>query len=136
MKFKFIEDLTSDVMFEAYGNDLKELFENSATALFNVICKIDKVKTIKSLNVEIEGDNLKELLINWLQELIALVDIKEMFFSKFEILEVSEKRLKAKIYGEKISPEKGETVVKAVTYHNFKLEKNKKGYLVRVVFDI
>ena len=123
MKFKFIEDLTSDVMFEAYGNDLKELFENSATALFNVICKIDKVKTIKSLNVEIEGDNLKELLINWLQELIALVDIKEMFFSKFEILEVSEKRLKAKIYGEKISPEKGETVVKAVTYHNFKLEK-------------
>lgn len=136
MKFKFIEDLTSDVMFEAYGEDLKELFENSATALFNVICKIDKIKTIKFVEVEIEGENIEELLINWLQELIALVDIKEMFFSKFEILEVSEKRLKAKVYGEKISPEKGETVVKAVTYHNFKLEKNKKGYLARVVFDI
>ncbi|MBU1245666.1 MAG: archease [Nanoarchaeota archaeon] len=136
MKFKFIENLTSDVMFEAYGKDLKELFENSAIALFNVICKISKVKTIKFVEVEIEGENIEDLLINWLQELIALVDIKEMFFSKFEILEISEKKLKAKVYGEKISPEKGETVVKAVTYHNFKLEKNKKGYTTRVVFDI
>jgi SHS2 domain-containing protein len=29
MKYKQIEDLTSDVLFEAYGKDLKEVFENS-----------------------------------------------------------------------------------------------------------
>ena len=28
-KFKIIDDLTSDVLFEAYGKDMKELFENS-----------------------------------------------------------------------------------------------------------
>ena len=45
MKYKFVEDLTSDVMYEAYGKDLKELFENAALALLSVICKIDKVKS-------------------------------------------------------------------------------------------
>ena len=43
-KYKFLDDITSDVMFEAYGKDLKELFENAAEALFSVICKIKKVK--------------------------------------------------------------------------------------------
>ena len=36
-KYKFIEGLTSDVMFEAYGKDLKELFSNAAEAMFSVI---------------------------------------------------------------------------------------------------
>jgi len=136
MKFKFIEDLTSDVMFEAYGKDLKELFENSAIALFSVICKIDKVKASKEVLVNVKGGNSEELLINWLQKLIALVDINEMFFSKFEIIEISDSKLKAKVYGEKINVSKGKTVVKAITYYKFKLEKVKDKYIARVSCDI
>ena len=37
MKYKFVEDLTSDVMYEAYGKDLKELFENAAKGMFHII---------------------------------------------------------------------------------------------------
>ena len=59
-----------------------------------------------------------------------------MFFSKFEIIEISDKRLKAKVYGEKISSSKGKTVVKAVTYYKFKLEKVKDKYTARVSCDI
>jgi len=135
MKFKFIEDLTSDVMFEAYGKDLEELFENSALALFNVICQVDKVKSVKKIKVKVKGDDLKDLMINWLQELISLVDVENMFFSRFKVLKIDEKQLEAEIYGEEIKPEKGETVVKAVTYYNFELKKNKK-WKVRVVLDI
>ena len=119
MKYKFIDDLTSDVMFEANGKDLKELFENSALALFSVICKLDKVKEKKSIKVKVDGENLDDLLFNWLQELIALVDIEEMFFSKFEIIEINENKLKAEVSGEGITKEKGETVVKALTKYNF-----------------
>jgi len=134
MKYKFIEDLTSDVMFEAYGKDLKELFENAALALSDVICK--NVKPKLKVSVKVKGDDLKELMINWLQEIISSVDIKDMFFSKFDIKMINEKKLEANIYGEEITPEKGETVVKAVTNYNFKLEKNKKRYLVRISLDI
>ncbi|MEK6864339.1 MAG: archease [Nanoarchaeota archaeon] len=135
-KYKIVDDLTSDVMFEAYGKDLKELFSNSATAMFSVICDVDKIKPQKAVVVNINGDNASDLLYKWLSMLVALVDTKAMFFSKFEILEIDDKHVKAKCYGEPITPGKGETVVKAVLYYGFKLEKTKKGWKAKVACDI
>ena len=134
--YKFIEDLTSDVMFEANGKTLAEVFENAALAMFSVICKLGKVSGRESLEVSVSGDNRKDLLINWLQHLIGLVDTEGMFFSRFRILEIGERRLKARVYGEGISPEKGETVVKAVTYYKFRFDKTPEGYVARVSLDI
>jgi len=136
MKYKFIDGLTSDVMFEAYGKDLKEVFANAAEAMFSVICQIKDVKADESIGTSVEADNKEELMIKWLQRLIMLVDTEEMFFSKFEINEIDEKHIKAKCYGEEITPEKGETVVKAVTRYNYSFEKTDKGYKVVVSLDI
>ncbi|MBN2330760.1 MAG: archease [Candidatus Aenigmarchaeota archaeon] len=134
--YKFVDDLTSDVMFEAYGKDLREVFTNAAIAMFSVICKLDKVKGKETRSVEVGGKGREELLINWLQHLIGLVDTDGLFFSRFEILEIDDFHLKAKVHGEGIRPELGETVVKAVTYYGFRLEKTDKGYLARVSLDI
>ncbi|MDD5177884.1 MAG: archease [Candidatus Nanoarchaeia archaeon] len=136
MNYKIVDDLTSDVMFESEGETLEELFENSAKALFSIMCKINKVKARNSMKVEIKAENLEELMFKWLQKLIATVDIEEMFFSKFKIEEISEKKLKAKIYGQGIKPELGETVVKAVTNYKFKVWKEKNKYFARVALDI
>ena len=136
MKYKFIDDLTSDVYFECYGKDLKEIFENAALAMFEVICKINQVRPKNKLIVKIKGKNAKELLFNWLQELIAQVDVEEMFFSKFNITKISETELTSEICGEEISKEKGNTVVKAVTNYKFSLEKNNKGFTATVSLDI
>lgn len=136
MKYRFIDDLTSDVMFEAYGKDLKEVFENSAEAMMSVICQLKKVGDSARKEIEITGDNEKDLLLNWLQELIARVDIEGLFFSRFEIKEISPTKLKAVVHGEEADPSKGETVVKAVTYYNFSLKKSEKGYTARVSLDI
>ena len=59
-----------------------------------------------------------------------------MFFSKFNITKLEKDRLEAEISGEDMTPKKGETVVKAVTYFNYELEKDKKGYKATVVLDI
>ena len=136
MKYKFVEDLTSDVMFEAYGKDLKELFENAALALLSVICKTDKVKPKEKEEFQIKGNNAEELMINWLQGIIAIVDTEQKFFSKVEIEKIGETCVRAKLSGEPIKPELGETVVKAVTYYKYKLEKTGKGYKVTVCLDI
>ena len=135
-KYKFFDDMTSDVIFEAYGETLKDVFVNAAEAMFHFICKADQVEPKEEHKIEVEADNKEDLMINWLQSLIAAVDIEEMFFSKFTITDISETKLTAFIYGEPVSPEKGETVVKAVTYHQFKFEKTAEGYKVRVSLDI
>ena len=136
MKYKFIDSITSDVLFEAYGKDLKELFENAAEALVSVQCKADLVIPKDSRFVELEAESVDELMVSWLQQIIAMVDTEEMFFSKFDITQISETGLKAEVWGEPISPEKGETVVKAVTYYKFKLEKIKDIFKATVSLDI
>ena len=101
-----------------------------------MICQIEKVKPEIEKEIEISGEDVKDLLFNWLQELISAVDVEGLFFSRFEITEISEKHLKAKCSGEEISKEKGGTLVKGVTYHRFEVERTKKGYKAVVSLDI
>jgi SHS2 domain-containing protein len=136
MKFRFVKDLTSDVVFEAYGKDKKELFENAGLALMSIICQIEKVKPLLSKDVEIAGDDDKDLLFNWLQKLIEMVDIENLFFSKFQVKKIDRKYLTAKCYGEDSDPSKGGTLVKAVTYYKFNIEKSKGGFKATVSLDI
>jgi SHS2 domain-containing protein len=136
MRYKFIDEIKSDVMFEAYGKDLKELFENAAEALFSVICEIKKVQPKESEDFEVKGEKLEDLMINWLQGLISIVDVEEKFFSKIIVREADETHVVATLKGEPIKPELGGTVVKAVTYHRYNLDKTTTGYKVRVSLDI
>lgn len=135
-KYKFSEDVTSDVLYEAYGKDLKELFHNAAEALLSVICQLDKVEPKETEEFEIKGENLEDLMFNWLSAIIARVDTEQKFFSKVEIEEVDKTHVKAKLQGEPMIPEKGETVVKSVTYHRYKLEQTPEGYKVTISLDI
>ena len=81
-KYKFIDELKSDVLFEAYGKNLKELFANAAEAMFSIICKIDKVEPKEADEYEMKGIDLRITMWNWLSGLIAVVDIESKFFSK------------------------------------------------------
>lgn len=136
MKYKFIDDLTSDVVFEAYGKGLGELFENAAFALFSVICQVEKIEPMIKKTVDVMGRDVKDLMFNWLQEMIGVVDLERLFLSKFDIKEISNTHVKADCYGEEADPKKGGTLVKAVTYYKFNVEKTGKGYKVTVSLDI
>jgi len=138
-KYRLVEDLTSDVMFEAYGRTMEELFANAAEALFSVMCYVGKVQPKEKREVRVSAESVEGLAIAWLQELIALVDTDVMFFSKFRIKEFREKpspSIVAEAYGEPASPEKGKIVVKAVTRYGFALQKDGGGYKLRVALDI
>jgi len=136
MKYEYIKDLTSDVAFNAYGSTMKELFLNSAEALVNIVCDIKKVKPEKRIEVEVKGDSYDDLLFNWLQEIIALIDTEEMFYSKFVIEELAENRLIGEIYGESTKPELGKTLVKALTNHKFSITDQKGKKKATVTLDI
>jgi len=139
MGYKFVEDLTSDVMFEAEGRDLAELLKQAGLALFEVVCQREKVEPREFVEIEARGDNPKDLVHEWLSSLLTESDTREMFFSEFEV-KIEEKDGKfvarGKAWGEPYSPEKGETVVKGVTYYNFNVEKTKNGWKAKVVCDI
>jgi len=139
VKYRYLKDLTSDVMFEAFGKTESELFENAAEAMFGVVAKIDKVAHKQKLEFDFVGEDLRNTIYHFLNNLLAEAEIAEIFLSKFEV-EIKKENggYKGKViaWGEPISPEKGETVVKAVTLYKLSAEKTKDGFRAVVVCDI
>jgi SHS2 domain-containing protein len=138
MKFKFLDITTADVAFEAYGKDLNELFANAALAMFEVMINTKQIKPKVERKVKIEGNDLQSLMFNWLNELLVFVDSENLAFSEFEVKVDEEKlKLEAICKGEEIKREKHETRthVKACTYHQMEIKKNKI-WKAKVILDI
>jgi SHS2 domain-containing protein len=130
-------DHTADIGIAAYGADLKEAFANAAYALFSLMVDLEDVGDAICHEVEVISEDRMDLLVAWLNELIYLFETENMLLKRFEIGELTETRLRASCYGEKIDPlhHKIKTAVKAATYHMLKIEEGD-GFRVQVLFDI
>ena len=138
MKFKYLADVAiADIAFEAYGKNLNEVFENSAYAFFDMTCNPKTIKNKIKKIINLKEKDEKNLLYNFLSELIFLKDSKQLIFNKVKVL-IKDNKLKAVLYGDKIDYEKQElrNDIKAITLHMFNLEKTKNGYKTTVVVDI
>lgn len=138
MKFKYLADVAiADIAFEAYGKNLNEVFENSAYAFFDMTCNPKTIKGKIKKIINLKNKDEKNLLYNFLSELIFLKDSKQLIFNKVKI-NIKEGKLKAVLYGDNIDYEKQElrNDVKAITLHMFSLEKDKNNYKATVVVDI
>ncbi|MBS3151513.1 archease [Candidatus Woesearchaeota archaeon] len=140
MKYKFLEH-TADVMFEAQGKNLNEVFENAALAVFDVQCDLKKIKPKIKEKIKLKNESAGDLLFDFLEELIYLKDAKYMLFGKFDV-KITQKKmvyyLESSAFGEKINPKRHElkTDVKAITLHEFFLKKTSRGWRCRVLLDI
>lgn len=139
MKHKFLEH-TADVMFESYGKDLNELFENSALALEECMVKLKSVKNKRNFEIKLSSESIEELLYDFLSELIFIKDTEGLLFKKFKVKILKNKILKldAECEGEKINRETQELLddAKAVTKHLFEVKKVKDKWVARVIVDI
>jgi SHS2 domain-containing protein len=119
---------TADMGIKAYGRDLAELFTNAAYGMASLTTDLEKVSPKDSQEISLEAENRDELLVCWLNEIIYLFASKNMLFSKFEVSEIDEKHLRAKIFGEKLDMTRHqvETEFKAATYHGLKISKLKR----------
>lgn len=139
--YTFLEHV-ADAYIAAYGKDLAEAFENAAVAMFDVMTDVEKVDPEVEDYVEVSGEDEYSLLYNWLEALLVKAEIEGMLYSKFKITELGKSnggfRLKAKIWGEKFNPEKHlqKVGVKAVTYHQMEIAREKDGAVVKFILDI
>ncbi len=128
-------DHTADVGIRAYGATLEELFGNAAAGMFSIIADPEKVKPVGEVEVRVEGEDLEELMVNWLQELLYLHETQRLLLCAFDVA-LEGLTLRASARGERIDKHRHElrTVVKAVTYHNIKVDPEKG--VAEVIFDI
>ena len=129
---------TADVCLRVYGKSLDELFENAARAMMELITDREKINPSQEIEIEVRGETKEELLVHCLHEILFLHEVKKIVFKDFRLNLISETHAKGKAIGEKIDINKHELSfdIKAVTYHNLKIEPINDKLKVDIVFDV
>jgi len=129
---------TADIGVRVFGKSLKELFENAAFSMFDILADLEGLKTPITRDIVLTAPNPEELLVAWLDELLYNFYTKSIIFSRFEIEEISETSLKAKVLGRPVGENRNrlKTEIKAVTYSDLKIKKTPDGFSVEIVFDV
>ena len=138
MKYRFFEH-TADAKFQAYGKTLGEAFSNAAEAMTSIMIKPESVKPKTAKEITVEGKDEKALLYNFLEEFLFLLDTDGFILNKIRRIKITKNRnylLEAEAAGD--NAEKYETSgdVKAVTYSEMEIKKEKDKYMVQVVVDL
>jgi SHS2 domain-containing protein len=87
-KFRYLDHMT-DLIVEAYGNTLQELFENSAFGLINAMFDASNVELNHSIKIVAQGHDFKSLLYDWLEKIILSIYIDRMIVVRFDSLSFS-----------------------------------------------
>jgi len=82
-KFRYLDHMT-DLIVEAYGNTLPELFENSALGMINAMFDISNIKLNHSFKLIAQGHDFKSLLYDWIEKIILSIYIDSMIVVKFD----------------------------------------------------
>jgi protein archease len=133
-----ILDHTADTGFRAWGDTLRELFENSARAMMSIAADTSDVHAGDERNVEVDGEDYESLLVNWLSEILYLFDTNAFAPSGFQVDEVTPTRLKARLLGEPRDPQRHPwtLIIKAVTYYELRVEQLGDRWESQVFLDI
>ena len=135
MKFKYLKH-TADVKCRAYGESLNECFENAVGAMFHSMYPNKINRKIKK-TVSVEGTDLENLLYNFLEELLILMDGEGFFVSRIKV-KINEKELSlvAEVEGDSVSNYNISLQVKAVTYNEMIVKRVKGVFMCQVVLDV
>ncbi len=136
-KFRFLNH-TADLGILVYGKDLEELFSNAGEAFFNIITDLQRVRESTERIIRVESPNLEDLMVHWLGELLYMHDVDGLLFKSFSIDELRDGSLKARARGEAFDEGRHviKTEIKAVTYHQIQVKKDKRRWSARIIFDL
>ncbi len=133
-----IFDHLADLGVEVNGDNLNQLFENAAQVLFHLITDLNKIRSTITRQIILQSTDRELLFREWLGELLAIFHTEGYLFSTFEITMLSDKKLTAKVSGDKYIADRHplKREIKAVTYHALRIECEHKGCRARFILDV
>ena len=134
-------DHTADLSIKVYGKDLEELLKNSSAAMMDVICDLNTIELKNQYSVSSSGNSEEELLVNLLQELLYLHEVKKRLFCKFEFKindNIKNREVEGNVWGEEIDFSRHDLLndIKGVTYSDLKVEHKNGKLSAKITFDI
>ncbi len=130
----------ADCAIEIEATDLDDLFVTAARALAETMVDPTTAPAVVDRTVELSARSLDLLLFDWLSELVYLKDAEQLVFVRTDVHVREQHRwcLTARLAGARLDPARVvlRADVKAVTLHEFRVERAAHGWRARVVLDI
>lgn len=129
---------TADLGLRIRAENLATLFEEAATCLMSAIVEDpSRIEPRESFELSIAGDDREYLLFDWLRELLYRFEADKWLLAKSAV-QTNESGLTATIWGEPLDVSRHQLSheVKAITYHELKVEPTDGGWLAEVIVDI
>jgi SHS2 domain-containing protein len=137
MRFEVV-DISGEVGIRAYGAGIGEAYANAGIGMYSLITDICKVDERERVEFELGADSFEGLLVAYLNELIYYFDTYGFIGNRIEVPDLSESSIRVRVHGEEYDPERHERrlLIKAATYHNIKIKRERDVWLLEVVFEI
>jgi SHS2 domain-containing protein len=135
--FELLEH-TADVGIRARGGTLEEAFEQTSLGVAEVLGALRPgAEAGETVGVEVSAGDLGGLLVDWLNELLWLREVREATVAGVRVERVEDGRATGTVAFSTGQPAPDGTFVKAVTYHRLKVERDPEGgWLVEVYLDV
>ncbi len=132
-----IRSHTADTSILVRGRSVEELFANAGRALFELMFEMEGVEATGEVTLSAEGDGLEELLVSWLSELLAFVEVHRLALFDFRVVLEGDRRASASARSVRLdSVTLVGTPIKAVTYHDLAVEGDADSWTAAIVFDV
>jgi SHS2 domain-containing protein len=129
---------TADLGLRATAPDLSSLFaEMGRCLLASVVEDPASVRAVQDARIELAGTDREFLMFDWLKELLLRFETEQMLFASFDAT-ATDTGLTATARGERYDPARHALAheVKAITYHELKVEQVDGAWLAEVIVDI
>jgi SHS2 domain-containing protein len=128
----------ADIGFRAFGNDLPELFANAALAMLSIAGDPEAAGPREEYPIAVQSGDRESLMVDWLSEVLYWFDGKRIAFRDISVTALTDSALQAVARGEPRDPERhrARLIVKAVTWHQLRVEQRDGQWVAEVYLDI
>ena len=135
--FQILEH-TADKGVAGAGRTMAEAFENTAYGMFSLFVDPEAYQPTMKREIVVSADDREQLLWTWLSELMYIFEVDRQVALDFKIVEISDTSLKSEVAMRPIGKdiEWLGSGVKAVTYHQLKVEETDGLWRTQVYVDV
>ncbi len=130
---------TADVAILVRGRDMADLLRNAARAFYELVLEdASGLSSTLTRELQLESVDADTMLIDWINELVYMIDAEQLVFATFHFGELGPSYLVARAQGEYLDPSRHQLKreVKAATYHMSHISETSRGLDARIILDV
>jgi len=125
-----------DLQIKIIGDSKKKIFEKAMLAMLKLAgYQAEEKSQITETKIKIKSFDLNSLLVDFLNEILYLIETKKLVFQKIKFKELSDNCLEARLIGKSLK--RMDLQIKGVSYHNLAIYQRKdRLWEAIILFDI